>query len=188
VLPSSSMPRISQAVRHLLSGGVIAYPTEAVWGLGCCLDDVSAVTQILALKKRPVHKGLILVGGNMSHFEFLLQHCSDQQRLQMQASWPGPHTWLVPHHNQVPAWISGSHASVAIRVSNHPVIQALTRAIGGPIVSTSANPQGLAPARNALRCRVYFGQAVHYCAGVVGRSNNPSQIRDLISGQIVRPA
>jgi L-threonylcarbamoyladenylate synthase len=186
--PLATYPRIQSAVRHLLAGGVLAYPTEAVWGLGCCLDDAAAVRQVLALKGRPVAKGLILVGGEPAHFEFLLRRCTQEQRLQMLASWPGPNTWLVPHHNLVPAWISGRHPSVAIRVSAHPIIQALTAALGGPIVSTSANPQGLSPARNALRCRSYFGTSVHYCSGAVGRSNNPSQIRDLISGQILRPA
>ncbi|RYE02183.1 MAG: tRNA threonylcarbamoyladenosine biosynthesis protein RimN [Sphingobacteriales bacterium] len=182
-----NQPRIQQSVRHLLAGGVLAYPTEAVWGLGFCLDDEAAVEQLLALKRRPVHKGLILVSGNPAHFAFLLKRCTQEQQQRMLASWPGPNTWLVPHHGLVPAWISGRHATVAIRVSAHPVIHNLCAALGGPIVSTSANPQGLAPARTALRSRVYFGNAVHYCAGTVGRSNNPSQIRDLISGQIVRP-
>lgn len=186
-LPASYFPRIQQAVRHLLAGGVLAYPTEAVWGLGCCLDDEDAVAQLLSLKQRPVHKGLILVSGSANHFEFLLERCSPDQRQTMQATWPGPNTWLVPHHNLVPAWISGRHPSVAIRVSDHPIIGALSNALGGPLVSTSANPQGLTPARTALRSRVYFGNQVHYCCGAVGRSNNPSQIRDLISGQIVRP-
>lgn len=187
-IPASYHPRIQQAVRHLLAGGVLAYPTEAVWGLGCCLDDENAVRRLLALKGRPVHKGLILVSGTPAHFEFLLARCSDEQRQRMQATWPGPNTWLVPHHQLVPAWISGRHDSVAIRVSDHPIINALSAALGGPLVSTSANPQGLTPARTALRSRVYFGNQVHYCSGAVGRSNNPSQIRDLISGQIVRPA
>lgn len=186
-LPTAYHPRIQQALRHMLAGGVLAYPTEAVWGLGCCLDDETAVAQLLALKQRPLHKGLILVSGNAKHFEFLLERCSSEQRARMQATWPGPNTWLVPHHNLVPAWISGRHASVAIRVSDHPIIGALSAALGGPLVSTSANPQGLTPARTALRSRIYFGNAVHYCVGAVGRSNNPSQIRDLISGQIVRP-
>ena len=186
-LSATYHPRIQQALRHVLTGGVLAYPTEAVWGLGCCLDDEAAVAHLLALKGRPVHKGVILVSGNAAHFEFLLKHCTAEQRARMQASWPGPNTWLVPHHNLVPAWISGRHTTVAIRVSEHPIIGALTAALGGPLVSTSANPQGLAPARTALRSRVYFGSAVHYCIGAVGRSNNPSQIRDLISGQIIRP-
>lgn len=188
MLPLALYPRIQQAVQHLLDGGVLAYPTEAVWGLGCCLDDGSAVQQLLALKGRSVEKGLILVGGESAHFDFLLNQCSEEQRLRMLSSWPGPNTWLVPHYNTVPSWISGRHSSVAIRVSAHPIIQALTAQLGGPIVSTSANPQGFSPARTALRCRTYFGAAVHYCMGAVGRSNNPSQIRDLISGQIVRPA
>ncbi|MEY4590684.1 MAG: hypothetical protein RL497_2760 [Pseudomonadota bacterium] len=180
-------PRIQQAVRHLHAGGVLAYPTEAVWGLGCRLDDRAAVQHLLALKHRPVHKGLILVSGDPAHFAFLLEHCTQEQQQRLLASWPGPNTWLVPHHHLVPQWISGRHPTVAIRVSAHPVIRALSAALGGPLVSTSANPQGLSPARSALRCRAYFGEALHYCVGAVGRSNNPSQIRDLISGLIVRP-
>lgn len=186
-VPAAHHPRIQHAVRHLQAGGVLAYPTEAVWGLGCCLDDEHAVRHLLSLKQRPVHKGLILVSGNRAHFDFLLAQCSDEQRQRMFATWPGPNTWLVPHNQLVPAWISGRHSSVAIRVSDHPIINALSAALGGPLVSTSANPQGLPPARTALRSRGYFGSQVHYCIGAVGKSNNPSQIRDLISGQIVRP-
>jgi L-threonylcarbamoyladenylate synthase len=182
------LPRIAQAVRHLREGGVIAYPTEAVWGLGCAFDNRHAVEKILQLKNRPVHKGVILVSGQVQDFAFLLNDCEPEQLERLQASWPGPNTWLVPHRGQVPPWICGEHSSVAIRVSAHPVIQQLCRGFGAPIVSTSANPQGLEPARQAWRARTYFGDQVHYVAGQVGAASKPSQIRDLITGQIIRPA
>lgn len=181
-------PRIRQLALALHQGQVIAYATEAVWGLGCLPDNHSAVRRLLELKQRPEHKGLILVSGDIAHFEFLLQHCTPQQRATLTSTWPGPNTWLVPHHTLVPNWICGAHQTVAIRVSNHPTIKALSAAVGGPLVSSSANPQGLAPARTGFRARFYFGPQVQYAPGQIGHAAKPSQIRDLISGKILRPA
>jgi L-threonylcarbamoyladenylate synthase len=178
--------KISKALAAINAGDVIAYPTEAVWGLGCDPFNREAVHQILELKKRPEEKGLILVAGAMRQFDFLLQDLSVPQRAQLESAWPGPTTWLVPHHNRVPHWISGRFDSVAVRVSSHPLIRDLTRDFG-PIVSTSANPQGLAPARDSLRVRRYFGKRVHIVPGVLGKQRNPSEIRDLRTGKTVRP-
>ena len=82
--------------------------------------------------------------------------------------------------------ISGAHSSVALRVSAHPVVRALCQQFGGPLVSTSANPQNLAPATTQLRARGYFGDAVHYAPGAVGKQRNPSQIKDLLSDKVLR--
>ncbi len=181
-------PGLSLGLRELKSSGLIAYPTEAVWGLGCLPHDYTAVQRLLKLKSRPQHKGLILVSGDRAHFAHLLEGLTVEQEDWLEQTWPGPNTWLVPHRQRVPDWISGGHQSVAIRVSAHPVIRALSQAVGGPIVSTSANPQGLAPARTGWRAKLYFGDQVYYVPGQVGRAAKPSQIRDLATGQILRPA
>lgn len=178
--------KISQAVSALAAGEVIAYPTEAVWGLGCDPFNRDAVFRILALKQRPQEKGLILVAGQVKQFAFLLNTLSKAQRDTLEASWPGPVTWLVPHNRLVPEWISGRFDTVALRVSDHPLIQALCQDFG-PIVSTSANPQGLPPALNSLRVRHYFGKRVRIVPGSLGKQKKPSEIRDLLSGKIMRP-
>lgn len=175
------------AVDALRDGGVIACPTEAVWGLSCDPFDEGAVHRLLQLKQRPVDKGLILVAADVSQLAFLLDDISDEQRATLDQSWPGPSTWLVPHHGRVPGWVSGSHDTVAVRVSAHPGMQTLCAAFGKPVVSTSANPGGASPARSQSEVLRYFGDDLDYVLpGQLGDSDRPSQIRDLASGAILR--
>lgn len=169
------------------SGGVIAYPTEAVWGLGCHPDNASGVARILELKGRSVDKGLILVAANIEQLQPYLHGLEAAQIEKMQASWPGPVTWLVPDNGAAPGWITGRHKSLAVRVTNHPLVQALCERIGGPIVSTSANPQGKISARTRFEVRRFFSKGIDYYApGEVLGYTNPSQIRDLISDKLLR--
>ena len=183
-MPSAwQLLQIAQKIRR---GAVIAYPTEAVWGLGCDPFNATAVARLLALKNRPEHKGLILVAADIEQFAWLLDGLTTEQMAQLTASWPGPNTWLVPHHNRVPKWITGAHASVAIRVSGHPLVAELC-ALTGPLVSTSANPSGLLPAKSRLRIEQYFhGQLDAVLSGELGQSSSPSTIRDLRTGQVLR--
>ena len=184
----SNVWQLQQTAEKIRRGAVIAYPTEAVWGLGCDPFNATAVARLLALKKRPMHKGLIVVAATMEQFAWLLEGLSDTQLAQLKASWPGPNTWLVPHHNRVPEWIRGSHDSVAIRVSAHPLVAQLC-ALTGPLVSTSANPSGLSPAKSRLRIEQYFhGQLDAVLNGELGQSSKPSTIRDLRTGQVLRLA
>ena len=139
---------VVDAAARLHAGGVIVYPTEAVWGLGCDPFDEAAVLRLLTLKQRAVDKGLILVAGALEQFEGLLdwERLPTDRREAVFASWPGPHTWIVPATGRVPHWITGAHDGVATRVSAHPTVVALCAAFGGPIVSTSANLSGAPPA------------------------------------------
>ncbi len=178
-----------EAARVLHRGGVIAYPTEAVWGLGCDPINEAAVLRLLALKQRDIAKGLILIAGALEQFDGLL----DWQALPVDradavyASWPGPHTWIVPASGRVPQWITGAHDGVAARVSAHPEVVALCAAFGGPLVSTSANPSGAAPPRAlgefAAQLLVQLDGVV---AGATGGLANPTQIRDARTGNVLR--
>lgn len=180
--------QIQQAAQVVRSGGVIAYPTEAVWGLGCDPWNDEAVERLLALKDRPVHKGLILVAAEIEQFDFILEDLPEIWLARLAGSWPGPNTWLVPHQNRLPEWISGQYSSVALRVSDHPQVRALCR-LTGPLVSTSANPARRPSARSRLRVEQYFpGQLDAVLGGALGGRKNPSLIRDLISGDVVRPS
>ncbi len=181
-----SVPQLRLAAAAVRQGDVLAYPTEAVWGLGCDPFNASACEKILALKRRSVQKGLILVAADISQVEFLLEGLSDAHLAKLRHSWPGPNTWLIPHHGRVPFWVSGRYNSVAVRVSSHPVVQALCRAAGGPLISTSANPQGRTPARYAFQVRRYFGAELVYVPGRVDRAARPSVIRDLLSAEVIR--
>lgn len=178
---------LRQACRTLRRGGVIAYPTEGVWGLGCDPFNPDAVAKLLALKQREVTKGLILVAATIEQFEPYLRALAPAQRALLARSWPGPQTWVVPHGATLPDWITGYKSAAALRVSAHPIVAALCRFNGGPIVSTSANPAGRPPARSALKVRRYFGDKLDYLLpGKLGGQVGPTPIRDLASGRLLR--
>jgi L-threonylcarbamoyladenylate synthase len=178
--------RVRRAARVVRAGGVIAYPTEAVWGVGCDPFNEHAVQRLLALKNRPVEKGLILVADSISQLDFLLHDLPLEWINRMACTWPGPNTWVVPHQNRVPSWISGRHPGVAVRVTDHPLVRELC-ALTGPLVSTSANPAGRPAARSRLRVQQYFGHELDAVLnGSLGGRKSPSQIRDLISGALLR--
>jgi len=180
--------RVQQVARVVRAGGVIAYPTEAVWGLGCDPWNEAAVDRLLALKERPVHKGLILVADSIEQFDFLLDDLPRRWIDRLASTWPGPNTWLVPHQDRLPQWITGQHDSVALRVSDHPLVRELCYCTG-PLVSTSANPAGRPSARSRLRVEQYFhDQLDAVLGGALGGRRNPSLIRDLRTGDVIRPS
>ena len=176
------------ARRTIFSGGVIAYPTEAVWGLGCDLWDQEAVERILELKQRPVEKGVILVASSVDQIRFLLEPLSQALQDEAERYWPGPVTCLLPDvERQIPEWVRGKHTSIAVRVSEHPVVGALCKAAGMPLVSTSCNPAGRQPARHIWQVRRYFGDQLDWIVpGSLGGNRKPSRIIDIVSGQQLR--
>lgn len=177
------------AARVLRGGGIVAYPTEAVWGLGCDPDNRAALANLLALKRRDPEKGLILVASDIGQFFRLLRGLSPGELATLSSSWPGPQTWLVPHRGRVQPLVHGRFDTVAIRVSAHPVVAALCRAFGGPLVSTSANPQGRKPALEPLQVRRYFTAGIDLLLpGNLGGADRPTAIRHLLSGRVIRPA
>ncbi|HRN60194.1 MAG TPA: Sua5/YciO/YrdC/YwlC family protein, partial [Chiayiivirga sp.] len=140
---------IPDAACALRAGGVIAYPTEAVWGLGCDPFDAAALARLLALKQRPAAKGMIVIAARPAQVDRYLRWSAlaPERRDQVLASWPGPNTWLIPCTDAVPHGLRGDHDTLAVRITAHPVAAALCEAFGGPIVSTSANRAGEPPAR-----------------------------------------
>lgn len=181
---------ISRAVQVVQSGGVIAYPTEAVWGLGCDPWNEAAVTKLLAIKQRSVAKGVILIGASEAQFEPLLATLTEEQRAQLTATWPGAVTWLIPDPNGwAPAWVRGSHDSVAIRVTAHPLVQQLCDQLDSPLVSTSANFAGEPSLLTQISVTEAFEQQIDgVLAGETSGNPSPSQIRDLRTGDVIRPA
>lgn len=180
--------QVTQAANSLLNGEVLAYPTEAVWGLGCDPENKAATLRLLQIKERPVAKGLILVAGSIDQLQDLLEPLTTAQRKQLLATWPGPNTWLVPDYNDlIPSWIKGDHGSVAVRVSAHPLVVTLCLRFGGPLVSTSANKAGQHPAKTALQVVKRLGREIDgILHGKLGDGKKPSKIIDLLSGQVLR--
>ena len=178
---------VRRACHVVEAGGVIAYPTEAVYGLGCLPEDFQAVRKILALKRRGAEKkGLIIVAAEL---EQVIDYVDLEPVRDMSAvldSWPGPVTWVFPAGRLLPDWLRGADNSVAIRVSAHPLVQALCRR-AGPLISTSANRSCQPPARSSAQVRRSFGSCLDYVyPGRITNQDSPSEIRDARDGRVLR--
>lgn len=180
---------IAKLAGALRRGGVIAYPTEGVFGLGCDPARAEAVARIFALKERPADRGVLLVAGDFDQLApwIALDAVPEAALAAARRHWPGAVTFVFPASPKVPAWIAGRHGSVALRHSAHPATVALCRAFGGAIVSTSANRHGEAPCRTAAEVRRKFHGVID---GVLdaptGGLAGPTPIRDALSGAWLR--
>mgnify|MGYP003614434439 FL=1 len=230
---STSKPLITdsvvEAARWLQQGQLLAYPTESVWGIGCDPFNQQAVQQLLAIKQRPLEKGMIVVTDSASRLTALLDYLSDEQRQLVLDSWRNDfnsdaetkqaHTWLLPLAPNlpvaIPAWITGAHNSVAVRVIDHPLVQQLCQQVVsahnpyGFVVSTSCNPSGQPPALSLADAQSYFlnnnnvanisthiytndsaningNEQVGYLKGETLGYLLPSQISDALTGQVIR--
>ncbi|MGH8529875.1 MAG: L-threonylcarbamoyladenylate synthase [Nevskiales bacterium] len=178
---------LRHALRALRAGGVIAYPTEAVWGLGCDPLNGAAITRLLQIKHRSIDKGVILIAHELAALSPFLRPLNPSLKRRVQATWPGAVTWLLPAAPSLPYWISGGRDSVAVRVTAHPLARALCASFGRPLVSTSANPADRRPARNARQVRAYFGDRLEaLLPGATGGLTRPTAIRDARTERVVR--
>lgn len=183
----TSRLRVARAAHVVRRGGVIAYPTEAVFGLGCLPREQRAVGRVLAIKRRSWRKGLILIGADFGQLERYVVLPPEPRRSEVLASWPGPSTWVLDARAGAPRWVTGARASVAVRVTAHPVAAALCSAVGDALVSTSANLSRRPPHRSLLKLRRELGRRVDYVlAGPLGGLAQPTVIRDARSGLILR--
>ena len=200
---------VIEAAHWLQQGQLLAYPTESVWGIGCDPFNQQAVEQLLAIKQRPLEKGMIVVTDSVSRLKMLLNSLNEDQRQQVLVSWRNDtdsdvnskqaHTWLLPLSENlpvsIPAWITGAHHSVAVRVIDHPLVQQLCRQVVsvhnpyGFVVSTSCNPSGQPPALTLSQAQAYFSDSneqVGYLKGETLGYQLPSQISDARTGQVIR--
>lgn len=176
-------------VQALHQGDVIAYPTEGVFGVGCDPDNREAVIKLLQLKQRPIEKGLILIAAN---YQQLLPYIDDsqltkQQRQVVTSTWPGPVTWVMPVKEGVPSYLTGQFNSIAVRVTDHPLVQKLCLSFGKPLTSTSANLTGLEPCRTTEEVQFQLGdKLVAILEGKVGGRMQPTEIRDAKTSNVLR--
>lgn len=174
------------AVRILRAGGLVAHPTEGVWGLACDPLLSTAVLRLLAAKRRDPAKGLILIAHQLDALRPFLDAPPDQLD-RARADWPGPVTWLLPAAPEVPWWLTGDHDTLAVRVTAHPTAAALCRAFGGPLVSTSANLSGHPAPRHSWQVRAQLGPTVGpILTGELTTPGRPSTIRDAATGERIR--
>jgi len=175
------------AVEKLRAGQVIAYPTEAVFGLGCDPGNESAVRKLLALKGRREAAGFVLIASEFSQLQPWVGDTEAPLLDKAMQTWPGPITWLFPRARGVPDYVAGQHDTIAVRITAHEPSRALCEALGSALISSSANHSAAEPARSAGEVEDYFG---HYLAGILagplGGSRRPSEIRDLVTGVVIR--
>lgn len=176
---------IAKAADTLLAGGVIAYPTEGVFGLGCMPDDSAAVLSVLALKRRDPAKGLILIAANRQQLDGWI--AIDPGKIP-DPDPDNPTTWIAPATDQVSPLVRGRNEGLAVRLTTNATAAAICNAVDAPIVSTSANLAGQPVARNRYVLRRRFNSCVDYIVpGDCGPTSGPSEIRDLATGNVLRP-
>lgn len=177
---------VQHAAEALADGGIIACPTEAVWGLSCDPLNERACGRLLALKQRDWRKGLILVAAEFEQLPLFVAQPSNSAMKRATATWPGPATWVFPIDDDAPLWLTGEHDGIAVRITAHPVLRALCRRFG-PLVSTSANLSGRPPARSITEVRLRLGDRIDAVVpGALGGLAKPTTIRDVQTGHILR--
>ena len=178
---------MSCAVHALRQGLLVAYPTEAVYGLGCDPCNEDALRRLLAVKRRAKGKGLIVIAATMAQAMCFAAPLDEASLHRLAASWPGPNTWIVPAARNLSPLLTGGRDTVAIRVSAHPLVCALCQRFGSAVVSTSANVSGRVAARSVASVRRQLGRQVAVVlGGPLGGATRPSTIRDVRSGNTVR--
>ena len=178
--------KIELATNVIRDDGIIGYPTEGVWGLGCNPFSEKAVERLLRLKKRTRDKGLLLVASEIDQFFPFLEGLEQNKLAQLDKIWPGPVSFLVPDNGVAPEWIVGANETLGLRVSAHPEVKSLCDQVG-PLVSTSANITGFPPVKSAEDFLISFEDEIDYVLeGRLGGLEKPTEIRHIITGEVFR--
>lgn len=181
------MINLTTAIAALKSGGIIAYPTEGVFGLGCDPQNTLAIERLLALKQRPSDKGFILIASDWKQLQPYLQPLTSQQMQRVMQTWPGPVTWVIPAADSIPGLLKGMHNTLAVRITSHPIAAQLCREFGGAIISTSANLSGQPACTTADAIKTLLGDEINVIVeGKTGGLTGPTTIYDLLSGKQLR--
>jgi len=181
-----SLPSSRGIAAYLKCGGLIAYPTEACYGLGCDPQNRFAVQRLLKIKRRPQRKGLILIAAKFSQVEQYLKPLTGAERQRLQQDGAQVITNLMPAKSSCPRWLRGEHSTLAVRLTSHVLAARLCRNLGHALVSTSANLSGQHPAKTYAECQKMFGEKVWVLPGKVGKRKRPSQIRAWPDGKVLR--
>lgn len=180
------MRQVGNLKAHLKRGGVIAYPTESCYGLGCDPGNRDAVRHVLRLKRRPQSRGLILIASDYGQVARYIMPLTAAEQDMLRRDGAQAITYLMPVRPSCPRWLRGAHDTLAVRLTAHPAARALCRELGTALVSTSANLAGERPARNYADCLRRFGARVRVLPGKVGGRKRPSTIRHWGNGKIIR--
>ncbi|MCE2705529.1 MAG: L-threonylcarbamoyladenylate synthase [Proteobacteria bacterium] len=171
---------------HLIRGGVIAYPTESCYGLGCDPYNYKAIRSLIKLKRRDKTKGLIVIAGKNHQVDKLIKPLDDDTATELKQYWPGAFSLILDIKPNIPSNLSGKHKSVAVRVSKQKQVIQLCNYLDSAIVSTSANKSQLKSIKTYRECLRKFGNKVLVLPGVIGFAKNPSKIINLKTKQVLR--
>jgi len=186
-MTNPNLSQVNAAVRVLETGGIIAYPTEGVFGLGCDPANNAALDRILKIKQRDAAKGLIIAASEVQQLLPYVEPFSEIVESRILPTWPGPVTWIVPARADTSKTLTGGRSTLAVRVSNHPVISALCSTFGHAIVSTSANLAGDPPCLNATETQGRLGELVDLVIDAdIGDNKGATTIMDALSGKQIR--
>jgi len=182
----ASLFAIRHAAHQIRHGGVIIYPTDTVYGLGCDPMNARAIDYLNTLKQRDPDKGLILIANKIEYFNGYIKELSQKDRVKIQQT-DEPTSWIVAAEENTPLWLTGNNRTLAIRVTQHPVISELCNQLRHPLVSSSANPCKKKPALNTLQAHKYFQDCVHAILITNKKhSGAPSKIKILENDTLLR--
>jgi len=180
---------IEAAAHSFEQGGIIAYPTEAVFGLGCDPDNNSAIEKLLSLKQRSADKGFILLASDYCQLQPYVDESviSDLQKVKILSRWPGAITQVLPINKNISPLLSGVFETIAVRITQHPDVIALCSKTGKAIISTSANLSGQPAATTWQNVLLQFPTQLDYLIKTDTLGNDsPSTIIDGITSKILR--
>ncbi|MGF6147447.1 t(6)A37 threonylcarbamoyladenosine biosynthesis protein RimN [Kingella potus] len=184
ILCAAEAGRLKSRLRR---GGLVAYPTESCFGIGCLPHHAKALKALVRLKRRPQHKGMIVVGDTLARLRPLLRPLAEDDAAALESIWPARQTFLLPAARNVPPLLRGrGRAALAVRVPAHEAARDLCRLLGTPLVSTSCNRAGKRPCRSTREVRRQFGRSVYVAAGRCGGSKTPSTMTDWATGRRLR--
>ena len=173
---------VEEAVRKLKAGGLVVFPTETSFGLGCRAFDPDAVERLIQVKNRPAGKPLPVL---LPSLEVLRKHEMDTPlHVLASAFWPGPLTLVIPAFPGLPAPITASTNMVGVRMSAHPVAQAIVAGLGEPLVATSANQSGQAAASSVADCDAAGLEGVDGIVEADPVSGTASTVVGLVDGDL----
>ncbi len=182
-LPAAARAGLSA---HLKKGGLVAYPTESCYGIGCLPRHIRALDKLVCLKKRPQNKGMIVIGSSLAQLRNLLDRPSESTATMLENEWPAPTTFLLPCRRLPPLLRGRGRSKLAVRVPAHTGARQLCKALNTPLVSTSCNHSGGRPCKTEREVRRLFGRCVRVVGGRIGAEKAPSRIIDAETGQRLR--
>lgn len=177
---------LEQVKQHLKQGGIIAYPTESCYGLGCDPFNYKAISKLIRLKGRANNKGLIVIASNLSQLHNLIKPLSLDDLNKLKTYWPGFYSIILPVKANVPSNLTGKHRKIAVRITKHELVRQLCDSINMSLVSTSANYSGQCSIKTYKKCLSQFGSQVMVLPGNTSFAKCPSTIIDWETKKVLR--